>query len=40
VVLDDAGKIQVSRAFWDESHAATPPGLKPFAPDVSQAYES
>jgi steroid Delta-isomerase len=39
VVLNDEGRIQLSRAFWDETHATTPPGLKPFAPDVSDAYE-
>lgn len=39
VVLNDAGKIKLSRAFWDESHASTPAGLEPFAPDVTEAYE-
>jgi steroid delta-isomerase len=37
--LNDAGKIQTLRAFWDETSASVPEGLEPFSPDVSEAYE-
>jgi len=40
VVLNGQGQIQRSRAFWDESHVAAPPGMKLFAPNVAEAYES
>jgi steroid delta-isomerase len=40
VVLNEQGKIQSARAFWDESSVSVPPGMKLFAPDVSAAYES
>jgi steroid delta-isomerase len=40
VVLNDAGQIQTARAFWDETSASTPAGWQPFAPNVSEAYES
>jgi steroid delta-isomerase len=40
VMLNQAGKIQSARAFWDETSASTPPGMKPYAPDVTAAYES
>lgn len=39
-VLDDAGKIQIARAFWGESNAMTPSGMTAIVPDVSQAYEA
>jgi ABC-2 type transport system permease protein len=37
-ILNDAGQIQVARAFWDETTVSIPAGMKPFAPDVSEAY--
>lgn len=37
--FDDGGKIKTAKAFWDDSNAAVPPGLKLFAPNVSEAYE-
>ena len=40
VVLNDAGKIQTARAFWDETSASTPEGWGPFAPNVAEAYET
>jgi steroid Delta-isomerase len=40
VVLNEQGKIQSARAFWDESNVSAPPGMKLFAPNVSEAYES
>jgi steroid delta-isomerase len=40
VVIDDAGKIESLRAFWDETNASVPEGMDLFSPDVSQAYES
>jgi steroid Delta-isomerase len=40
MVLNDAGKIQMARAFWDERNASTPSGMQPFPPNVSEAYES
>jgi steroid Delta-isomerase len=40
VVVNEAGKIEIARAFWDESNATVPAGMKAFAADVSQAYES
>jgi steroid delta-isomerase len=39
IVLNDAGKIQMARAFWDETHASTPSGMEPFPPNVSEAYD-
>jgi steroid delta-isomerase len=38
-VLDDAGKIQSARAFWDGSHASVPAGMQMFAPNVEEAYD-
>ena len=38
-IVNDAGQIQVARAFWDETTVSVPAGLKPFAPDVSEAHE-
>ena len=40
VVLNDAGKIQTARAFWDETSASTPEGWGPLAPNVAEAYET
>ncbi len=40
VVLNDHGQIQTARAFWDETHASAPPGMRFFAPNVSEAYDS
>lgn len=40
MVLNDAGKIQMARAFWDDTNASIPAGMKPFAPNVSEAYDS
>jgi len=37
-VLNDAGKIQVAQAFWDETTLSIPAGMKPFSPDVSEAH--
>lgn len=36
--LDEAGKIRVAKAFWDESCVSVPPGMKLFVPDISAAY--
>ena len=36
--LNDAGQIQIAKAFWDETSASVPPGMQPFVPDVSEAY--
>jgi steroid Delta-isomerase len=40
VVLNDAGEIHTARAFWDETSASTPAGWQPFAPNLSEAYET
>ena len=40
VVLNDQGKIQSARAFWDERNVSAPPGMKLFAPNVADAYEA
>jgi steroid delta-isomerase len=40
VVIDDDGKIESLRAFWDETNASVPEGMDLFSPDVAQAYES
>jgi steroid delta-isomerase len=37
-VLNNAGKIQIAQAFWDASTVSIPPGMQPFAPDVSEAH--
>jgi steroid delta-isomerase len=37
-ILNDAGQIQVARAFWDETTVSIPAGMKPFAPDVAEAH--
>ena len=38
--LDDEGRILTARAFWDESSVSIPAGWQPFAPNVSEAYET
>jgi steroid delta-isomerase len=38
--IDDAGNILTARAFWDETTVSIPAGWQPFAPNVSEAYES
>jgi steroid delta-isomerase len=37
-VLNDAGKIQLAKAYWDETTLSVPAGMKPFSPDVSEAH--
>jgi len=37
-IVNDAGQIQIARAFWDETTVTIPAGMKPFSPDVSEAY--
>ena len=39
MALNDEGKIQTLRAFWDEKSGSCPPGMTPFIPDISDAYE-
>lgn len=38
--IDDAGHILTARAFWDETSVSIPAGWQPFAPNVSEAYET
>jgi hypothetical protein len=38
--LDDEGRILTARAFWDETSVSIPAGWQPFAPNVSEAYET
>jgi steroid delta-isomerase len=38
--IDDAGRILTARAFWDETSVSIPAGWQPFAPNVSEAYET
>lgn len=38
--INDAGKIQVAKAFWDESSASCPPGMALFAPNIDDAPRS
>lgn len=37
-VINDAGKITVAKAFWDETKVAAPPGMALFVPNIDQAY--
>ena len=37
--VNDQGRIQTLRAFWDDKTASIPAGMEPFIPDVSEAYE-
>lgn len=37
-VLNDAGKVQTARAFWDEGCVSCPEGMEMFIPDMSDAY--
>ena len=39
VKIDDAGKIESLRAFWDETSVAKPDGMELFNPNVSEVYE-
>lgn len=39
VVVDDSGKIQIARAFWDEKNISIPAGMEGFTPNVDEAYE-
>lgn len=36
--LNDAGKIQRARAFWDEGCVSCPEGMDMFIPDMSDAH--
>jgi steroid delta-isomerase len=36
--VNDAGKIIVAKAFWDETKVAVPPGMDIFMPNISEAY--
>lgn len=38
-VLNAAGKIQTSQAYWDEACASTPSGMQMFIPNMEGAYE-
>jgi steroid Delta-isomerase len=38
-VLNDAGKIQIAQAYWDETCISAPPGMELFAPDMDDAYD-
>jgi len=38
-VLNEAGQIRTAQAYWDAASAAVPAGLKPFAPNIEEAYE-
>ena len=38
--IDGAGRILTARAFWDETSVSIPAGWQPFAPNVSEAYET
>lgn len=38
-VINDAGKIQLAQAYWDETCAAAPAGMDIFAPSMDAAYE-
>lgn len=38
-VLNDAGKIQIAQAYWDESCISAPEGMELFAPNMDEAYE-
>jgi len=40
MVFDEQGRIQVAKAFWDATTVSVPAGWQPFAPDISDAYES
>ncbi|MBM4212747.1 MAG: 3-ketosteroid 5-isomerase [Gammaproteobacteria bacterium] len=40
MVFDELGRIKVAKAFWDETTVSVPHGWKPYAPDISNAYES
>ena len=36
--VNDAGKIKVAKAFWDESKISVPAGMQVFMPNISEAY--
>jgi steroid delta-isomerase len=36
--VNDAGKITVAKAFWDETKVAVPAGMQIFMPNISEAY--
>jgi len=38
-ILNDAGKIRVAHAFWDETSVSKPEGLELFAPNIDEAYD-
>lgn len=38
-VLNDQGKIQTAKAFWDETCVAAPEGMELFVPDIGDAYQ-
>jgi steroid delta-isomerase len=40
VKIDDAGKIESLRAFWDETSVAKPDGMDLFNPNVAELYEN
>jgi len=38
-VLNDQGKIQSAKAYWDEASASAPEGMDFFVPNIDEAYK-
>ena len=38
-VLNDAGKIRLAQAYWDNSCVSVPAGMQLFAPNIEEAYQ-
>jgi steroid delta-isomerase len=38
-VLNEAGKIKLAQAYWDQGSISVPAGMQMFAPNIDEAYE-
>ena len=38
-VLDEAGKIRLAQAYWDQTCVSAPEGMELFAPNIDEAYQ-